>query len=435
MGLLRRGFALGVSVIVIFFTILLLAVILQSLPALGSVNPLQQPLPRAAIKTAVVPAPTAREYVVTVKRGDTLAKIFKRSGLNYRQLSAVLKTHQPTLTHLKPGEKLKFTIAANHELAALQIPARAAGTLTISKVGKRYQATFGTKSVTPVSHRAATQLAARSTSKKLTYRAVTIQRTLFGSAEKAGIPLACILEYEKAFGQSRQLLRQLHRGDQIAMLYDHDHHVVVAELKTHGQTHRMVRYSYENHIGYYQPDGTSLEPRFLAAPLAYKRISSKFSYSRLDPVTHRVHSHLGVDLATAPGTPIRSIGDGIVTFKNWEGGYGKVVKVRYGKNYEALYAHMSRFASNLKLHQRVKKGEVIGYVGETGWATGPHLHFGFFVNGKPVNWLAFKLPSGSAIPSNYSAQFKKQSRQWLAELAVQDSTHLAENTDKSHREE
>ncbi|QHG92420.1 M23 family metallopeptidase [Coxiella endosymbiont of Amblyomma sculptum] len=128
--------------------------------------------------------------------------------------------------------------------------------------------------------------------------------------------------------------------------------------------------------------------RFLRTPLQrYKRISSYFSYHRYDPILRKIKPHLGIDFAAPLGTPIKSIGDGQIVFLGYRGGYGKTIQVRYSRHCLALYGHMLKFAK-VHLYSWVHKGEIIGYVGKSGWATGPHLHFGFYVNGKPQNWLS-----------------------------------------------
>lgn len=172
-----------------------------------------------------------------------------------------------------------------------------------------------------------------------------------------------------------------------------------------------------------------MEARFLRAPLHYKRISSYFSYNRYDPVLHKIRPHLGVDFAAPLGTPIQSIGEGQIIFTGRDGGYGMTIKVRYGHHYLALYGHMLRFAK-LHLNKWVHKGEIIGYVGKSGWSTGPHLHFGFYINGKPQNWLAMKLPKDQSIPRKYEKPFLNTAKQLLAELHLHQDTQLASNNMK-----
>ncbi|WP_304985955.1 M23 family metallopeptidase [Coxiella-like endosymbiont] len=136
-----------------------------------------------------------------------------------------------------------------------------------------------------------------------------------------------------------------------------------------------------------------------------------------------------MDFAAPLGTPIKSIGEGQIVFTGHDGGYGRTIKVRYGHHYLALYGHMLRF-SKPHLNEWVHKGEIIGYVGESGWTTGPHLHFGFYVNGKPQNWLAMKLPTDQSVPQKYEKPFLNTAKQLLAELHLHQDTQLAANNTK-----
>ena len=152
---------------------------------------------------------------------------------------------------------------------------------------------------------------------------------------------------------------------------------------------------------YWSETGESLRKAFLKAPLKFTRISSGFSYNRKHPVTGQVRAHTGVDYAAPTGTPVLSIGDGTVTSIGYEGGGGNTVRIRHNSVYSTAYLHLSRYASGLKVGQRVSQGEVIGYVGMTGTATGPHLDFRVWMNGTPINPLTMESPSSEPLPEQY----------------------------------
>jgi murein DD-endopeptidase MepM/ murein hydrolase activator NlpD len=203
--------------------------------------------------------------------------------------------------------------------------------------------------------------------------------------------------------------------------------IVAAELTTQDKNLRAVRFSFsKNQTGYYTPKGNSLESRFLSYPLRFKHISSQFSYHRMDPISHLNRPHLGIDFSAENGTPVQAIGNGRITFVGNVNGYGKMIKVSFDRHYSAMYAHLARFASDLKINQEIHKGQTIGYVGSTGWSTGPHLHFGFFLNGVATNWLAMK-PSAASIPSRYFKKFLATSHKILAELQFRQATKFAAN--------
>jgi len=171
------------------------------------------------------------------------------------------------------------------------------------------------------------------------------------------------------------------------------------------------------HMDYYTEEGKSLRKAFLRAPLTYKYISSYFSNNRLHPILRIWRPHLAIDYAAPTGTPVSTIGDGTVTFVGWnDDGYGNYVKIHHPNNYVTGYGHLSRFAKGLKTGQKVKQGEIIGYVGATGLATGPHLDFSISENGEKVDFLKLKLPAASSVDPRYSTQFKEVKNKLLNDL-------------------
>lgn len=364
-------------------------------------------------------SPSLAWQKVVVKKGDTLAAIFSRLKIGQGDLIRLIKQHK-SLAALRPNETLYFQIKPPHQLFALKYPLSTAKIMMITRQDKHFAGKIYHKPVTTT----------------LAYKSLTIHHSLSQDAKKAGLSYQMISELQTIFGGKVNFSRDIHQGDRFDFLYQEksidgkkyrDGDIVAAEFNHRGKVNEAIRYTYPvKHTAYYTPDGRGVEPRFLRAPLHYKRISSHFSYHRYDPVVHKVRPHLGVDFAACKGTPIKSIGDGRVVFIGRDGGYGKAVKIRYGRHYLALYGHMWHFAK-IKLHQWVHKGQIIGYVGETGWATGPHLHFGFYINGKAKNWLAMKLPAGRSIPQNYEKRFLNKAKQLLAELHLHQDTQLAAN--------
>ena len=165
---------------------------------------------------------------------------------------------------------------------------------------------------------------------------------------------------------------------------------------------------------------------FLRAPVDFRRISSRFTGSRWHPVLGRKRPHRGVDYSARTGTPIKAAGDGRVIFRGIKGGYGKTVVIQHGNQYTTLYAHMSKFRGKVKKGSRVKQGQVIGYVGKSGLATGPHLHYEFRVNGVHRNPLKVKLPAAAPIAKQYRTDFMNKSAPLLARLDLLSSTMVAE---------
>lgn len=172
----------------------------------------------------------------------------------------------------------------------------------------------------------------------------------------------------------------------------------------------------DGHIDYYTEEGESLRKAFLRAPLNYKYISSYFSKSRFHPILRIWRPHLAIDYAAPTGTPVSTIGDGTVIYVGWNDGYGNYIEIRHPNNYVSGYGHLSRFADGLKKGQKVKQGEIIGYVGATGLATGPHLDFSISKNGEKVDFLKLELPAASSVDPQYHSQFNEVKRKLLSAL-------------------
>ncbi len=383
---------------------------------------------RDAIATQSNANPSSSQVVV-VKKGDSIAAIFKRLKIKYQKLQQILtlpKVKKP-LTHIRPGQKIHFQFNRQHRLTQLTLPINRDTTLVVQYRNKQWLAKLKKKPTTLV----------------LTYGSATIRTTLAAAAKNAGLTKAMYHELTRMFRGSVDFRRALRRGDHFNILYqqyyvngkkDHAGHIVAAKLTNRNKTYTAIRYRYPNHhTAYYTLSGHGIEPLFLKRPVNYKRISGYFTYRRMDPVLHRQHPHLGIDYAAAYGTPIRSIGNGKVISAGRHGGYGNAVVIKYGRHYKALYGHMKRFAKNIHHGVRVRKGQVIGYVGSTGWATGAHLHFELYVNGKPRNPLTMKLPDGRPIPKKYLKQYRNHAKILMAELKLHEQVELAENNPSSHQ--
>ncbi|ACJ19089.1 peptidoglycan DD-metalloendopeptidase family protein [Coxiella burnetii] len=413
------------STIVIFTVIPLLFVALASLlyaHASPNTNQLTLNEPHSITIVKNIDNSNSDWKKIIIKKGDTLAAIFNRLKINQKDLVQLAKQYK-SLTALHPNQTLYFQIKPPHQLAALKYPLSSAKTLIIKRENNRFISQIDQKPITTA----------------LGYKSVTIHHSLNQDARNAGLTYRMQKELQSIFGGQINFSRDIHRGDRFEFLYQveyvngkkyRDGDIIAAEFSHRGKTYQAVRYTYPiAHTAYYTPDGRGIEARFLHAPLHYTRISSRFTYHRLDPILHKIRPHLGVDFAARFGTPVKSIGEGRVVFIGRDGGYGRTVKISYGHHYLALYGHLSRFAK-IKRHQWVHKGQIIGYVGESGWATGPHLHFGFFIDGKAKDWLAMKLPTDQSIPRSYETRFHKEARQLLAQLHLHQDTELAANNMK-----
>src|SRR5690606_28363930 len=259
--------------------------------------------------------------------------------------------------------------------------------------------------------------------------------SLFAAGAEAGMDDAVILELAKVFGYDIDFAQDLRTGDRFSVVYDEVYRdgerlrggeVLAATFVNQGRRYSAFRYRFEDgRTAYYDAEGRPMKKSFLRMPIEFARISSRFTSARKHPVLGRVRAHKGVDYAANSGTPIMAAGDGKVFFAGWQNGYGRTIILDHGRGYTTLYGHMSRLGK-YKTGQRVRQGDVIGYVGATGLATGPHLHYEFRVAGVHRDPLKVTLPKPEPLPAQELARFRLQVAPMLAQLELLDSgTQLA----------
>jgi len=257
---------------------------------------------------------------------------------------------------------------------------------------------------------------------------------------RAGINNNLIMNLSEIFGWDIDFVRDIRTNDSFKIVYEkyidennefiQNGNIVSAEFINRGQVYTAIRYELEDgNIGYFAPDGSSMKGTFLKSPMRFSRISSGFSKRRFHPILKKWRSHKGVDYAARTGTAIRSVANGKVIFRGRKGGYGRTVVLSHGGKYTTLYAHMSKYSSKAKSGASVKQGQVIGYVGSSGLATGPHLHYEFRVNGVHRNPLTYKTPKATSVPKQELIDFSATAKEQLS-LLNNISTHkniLAKN--------
>jgi murein DD-endopeptidase MepM/ murein hydrolase activator NlpD len=256
----------------------------------------------------------------------------------------------------------------------------------------------------------------------------TIDSSLFVAARAAGVSPEIILRLANdIFGWDIDFALDIQPGDRFNLIYEQkfregeyigDGRILAADFINEGSIHRAVYFeSADGKIAdYFTPEGRSMRRQFLRAPLDFTRISSNFNPRRRHPILNMIRAHKGVDYAAPTGTIIKAAGDGRVSFVGSKGGWGRVVILEHGGGISTLYGHMSRFARGLRDGTRVKQGMTIGYVGSSGAATGPHLHYEYLVNGNHKNPRTVPLPDAAPIPEGYLAEFKSRSGLLLARL-------------------
>lgn len=382
---------------------------------------------------ASAPAPQGLGETVefVVRRNDTLDRIFRQLQLNLVDLANIrqLREARNQLDRLRPGD----TITVVHEdgnIQSLQHRVSETEILSINRTDGNFSAELIN---TPVESRVVTAQG-------------RIETSLFVAARAAGVGSELILRLANdIFGWKIDFALEIQPGDRFSIIYEQkfrdekfigDGRILAADFVNAGTTFRAVYYrSPDGKIAdYFAPDGRSMRRQFLRAPLDFTRISSNFNPNRRHPILNKIRAHKGVDYAAATGTVIKAAGDGRVDFVGVKGGYGKVVVLDHGAGITTLYGHMSRFARSLARNQRVRQSETIGYVGMSGAATGPHLHYEYRINGVHKNPRTVPLPDAGPIPQQYMADFHTRSDAMQVELdRARDAGVIAIPTSASNR--
>jgi murein DD-endopeptidase MepM/ murein hydrolase activator NlpD len=418
----KRGrwalFALGLSLPVVVTVLLLLGTPPRPLPA-RQPAPSIEASPPPAISPAItidipglstVDAPPTPEVIdlpepigstldLLVKRGDTLEMLFRRNGLSLTDLAAMvaLPSASDALKLLKPGDRLEIA-HRDGEVLSLQREIDEIKLLSIARDGSGFAA----------------DTIEREVDVRVTAAHGEIQSSLFEAGSAARISDRTTMDMAGIFEWDIDFIQDVREGDTFTVIYEElwrdgvklrDGEIVAAEFVNQGKAFRAARFrDSTGRAGYFTPEGRSVRKAFIRAPLNFTRISSNFNPSRRHPVLNTIRAHRGVDYAAPTGTPIRAAGDGKVLFRGVQGGYGNTIILQHGSNITTLYGHLSRFG-NARAGARVNQGDVIGYVGSSGLATGPHLHYEYRVNGAHRNPRTVSLPPADPIAADQQTAF------------------------------
>jgi murein DD-endopeptidase MepM/ murein hydrolase activator NlpD len=348
---------------------------------------------------------------VIVSRNDTLDRIFRRLKLNLADLASLrmLPGMRDMLDRLRPGESLHLTHREG-TLFGFERRVNETETLKVSREPSGLRADVLQNAV---------QMRPR------TVRGV-ITSSLFEAVEAAGARDQTAQALADIFGWDVDFVLEVRPGDAFVVTYHevwrdgaylHDGPIEAAEFVNHGRSYRAVRYTDpEGGTHYYTPDGHSMHKAFLRAPVEFTRVSSRFNSARLHPILNTIRAHKGIDYAAPIGTPVRAAGDGRIRFAGWMGGYGNLVEIEHSSSIMTVYGHLSRFASGTHVGAHVQQGAVIAYVGMTGLATGPHLHYEYRVNGVFKNPETVELPAAAPIDERWRPDFLARSAPLLSTL-------------------
>lgn len=337
---------------------------------------------------------------VVVSHNDTMDRLFRRFELNLADLAALrgLPELGVQLDRLKPGELLRF-MHRGGEFVGLERKLSDSETLMVTRDANGFSTNVLEN---PLEVRTRTASA-------------TIHSSLFEAAADAGLDDRVAFELAEIFQYDIDFVLDIQSQDRFTVVFEEVYqdgtylrtgNVLAAKFVNDGREYRALRYVDEQGRGeYFTPDGRSLRKAFIRAPVQFSRISSRFNPSRRHPVLNTIRAHRGVDYAAPVGTPVRAAGDGRVRFVGRQGGYGNVIELEHGSGVVTVYGHLSRFASSMRRGQRVDLGQVIGYVGKTGLATGPHLHYEYRIRGVHKNPQTVPLPDAKPIADGELERF------------------------------
>ena len=368
----------------------------------------------------ILSAPTSYFSVERYAREDTHADLMARLGIGKDDALHVLRMR--ALRHLRPGFDVEAEVAGSGRLLRLEYSSGRDTRIAVAREGD----------------------ALNLSEQRAVLRGYTVMRSgmirssLFAAADAGGIPESVAMQLADIFGGDVDFHRDLRKGDHFSVVYEllyrdgqaaRAGRVIAAEFVNQGRRLRAVYYpgpdaGRSKSAGYYGPDGKNLRKAFLRSPLEFSRITSGFGLRR-HPLFSNWRAHTGVDYGAPIGTRVRATSDGIVEFVGVKGGYGKAVVLRHAGRYSTVYAHLSGFAPGLQRGLRVTQGEVIGKVGQSGWATGPHLHYEFRVGGQARNPLSITLPAANPLPAQEVEGFRRHAEPILAQLDLLAGSNLA----------
>jgi len=358
-----------------------------------------------------------------IQRGDSVGSLIARLGIQDESAVQFLRENhgaQAIFRQLSPGKPVTAHVSENGELQMLIYPLNGKDrALFVERRDGMLQA-----------KEQALQLETH-----VFMRSGEIRYSLFGATDSAGLSDGVATQLADIFGGDIDFHRDLRRGDRFSVVYESSSYlgrpmrtgrILAAEFVNNGKTHRAVWYEdVEGKGGYYGADGRNIRKAFLRSPLEFSRITSGFSSSRFHPILQKWRAHQGIDYGAPSGTRVKSTADGVVEFVGNQGGYGRAVILRHQGRYTTLYGHLSGFARGIKKGARIAQGDVIGYVGSSGWSTGPHLHYEFRNNGIFQNPLAMAVPSAPPLGAMQLTKFHAHAQPHLDRLNLIKDSNLA----------
>lgn len=370
--------------------------------------------------------PTPEWQSTTIQHGDTLISVLKHLKIPSLQLKDIItfikNNHNYVANHIKTGQEVKALLDDNNTLKALRLIIAKNKTICLDQIGPRNYKLYQEEK--PII-------------KRLKFTNNKISSSFFASAQAAGLSDTIIMQIADIFGCDIDFVTDIRPNDKFRILYEENFvenqhigtgNILVAEFINQGRTYQAIRFTdNQGRSGYYSPEGYSMNKTFLRSPVKFSRISSRFSTGRHHPILHRMRAHKGVDYVAPAGTPIKAAADGRIISIGRKGGYGNAIELQHGSKYSTLYAHLSGFAPKLNKNSIVKQGQVIGFVGRTGLASGDHLHYEFRVDGIHRDPLTVQFPKALPLNNHHKVKFLSHAQQMLSLLDEHDTCLLSKN--------
>ena len=334
----------------------------------------------------------------TVQNGESLSIIFEERNIPLNTAYKIFRQDKNgSLRNIKPGNKMRFSYL-NDQITEIEIIKNNINSLIIS-----------------IDNEISIKDLVKKSEIVTSFKSGIITSSFYEAGLKADIPESVIMDLAYLFGWDIDFIFDIRKGDTFKLIYEtvyaegeiaKNGDIVFAEFINQGKTYDAYRFIHpENGKEYYDSDGNNIKKAFLRAPLDFAYISSHFNPNRMHPILHKIKAHNGVDYAAVRNTPIMASGDGVIKFIGTKSGYGRTIQIKHGGGISTLYAHMESFNKKLKVGSKVNQGQTIGYVGDSGAATGTHLHYEFKVGNKRTDPVRVKLPSAMPVPQEQRENF------------------------------
>ena len=351
-----------------------------------------------------------------VKKGDSLSVIFEEKNVPLNTAYKIFNFDKNNLlSSIIPGDVMEFNYVGN-DLYSIEIVKDEVNSIFINTENEIFIKKIKKQTQTITS-----------------YGYGTIVNSFYKDAKEVGIPDSIIMDFAYIFGWDIDFIFDVRKGDSFFVIFETDYSegervssgdIIFAEFTNKNERYRAQRF-YDDIQGkqYFNENGDNVKKAFLRAPLDFAYISSHFNPNRMHPILHRIKAHNGVDYAAKRNTPVKASGDGVISFLGRQSGYGRTIEIKHGGNIKTLYAHLERFNTKLKVGSKVKQGEIIAFVGDSGQATGPHLHFEFWQGQVRTDPVKVKLPSAKPVNKSQIEEFRNLLNSNLQKLSEYNSTN------------